>query len=182
MEPAGDGQDPSAAYGNDPAGRFGRLLETVVEWSGRVAMLLLLAMVLLIATNVVLRYLFAIGPVSLQEVEWHLMAPVALIGSAYALRYGAHVRVDICYDRFGERTKVLVDLFSAVGLLLTAGLVFWLSLNFVDQAYWIGEGSPDPGGLPHRFLLKAMIPLGFALLILQSLAHVILCTKRLLAR
>ena len=182
MDPDAREPDPSATYGDDALGRAGRVLEAIVEWAGRVTMWLLLAMVLLIGVNVILRYFFAIGPVALQELEWHLMVPVALIGSAYGLRHESHVRVDILYDRFSARTKAFVNLFSSVGLLVTAALVFYLSLNFVNQAYQIGEGSPDPGGLPHRFLLKAVIPLGFVLLALQALALVILNLKRLFAR
>ena len=182
MDPDASGPDSAAEYGDDAAGRAGRFLEVIVEWAGRLTMWILLAMVLLIGANVILRYLFAIGPVALQELAWHLMVPVALIGSAYGLRHDAHVRVDIFYDRFGGRTKALVNLFAASGLLITAALVFYLSLNFVNQAYEIGEGSPDPGGLPHRFLLKAFIPLGFGLLAIQALAHVILNLNRLLAR
>src|SRR3546814_3276749 len=83
-------------------------------------MALVFAMVLLITANVILRYFFAIGPVSLQELEWHLMVPIALIGSAYTLRHQGHVRVDIFYEGFGTRTRALVDLFSAMGLLVVA--------------------------------------------------------------
>lgn len=182
MEALNNGTDPADAYGNDLAGRIGRLLEAIVQWAGRIVMVLVFAMVLLIATNVILRYLFAIGPVSLQELEWHLMVPVALVGSAYTMRHHGHVRVDILYDGFRARTRALVNLFSAIGLLVTSVLVVWLSLNFVYQAYQIGEGSPDPGGLPYRFVLKAMIPLGFGLLALQATAHVILYAKRVLGR
>lgn len=174
--------DPSASYGDDLSGRIGRALEAVVEWAGKLTMWIALAMVVLISTNVILRYLFAIGPVSLQELEWHLMVPVALIGSAYTLRHQGHVRVDIFYEKFGKRTRALIDLCASIGLLVAAIIVFELSLNFVYQAYQIGEGSPDPGGLPHRFLLKAVIPLGFALLAMQAAAHVILHAKRLLGR
>lgn len=176
------GDDQSDAYGDDLAGRLARLLEGIVEWAGRLTMALAFAMVLLIATNVILRYLFAIGPVALQELEWHLMVPVALIGSAYTMRHHGHVRVDIFYDRYRARTKAVVNLLAAIGLLVTSVLVAWLSLNFVYQAYQIGEGSPDPGGLPHRFVLKAMIPLGFGLLALQALAHIILYAKRAFGR
>src|SRR3546814_4493829 len=63
------------------------------------------------------------------------MVPIALIGSAYTLRHQGHVRVDIFYEGFGTRTRALVDLFSAMGLLVVAVLVAWLSLNFVLQAY-----------------------------------------------
>lgn len=179
MGAANQDTDPSADYGTDLLGRIGRSLEAIVEWAGKATMWISLAMVLLIATNVILRYFFAIGPVSLQELEWHLMAPVALVGSAYTLRHHGHVRVDIFYDGFSKRTQGLVNLFAAACLLGVSLIIFTLSLTFVDQAYQIGEGSPDPGGLPHRFLLKAVIPFGFALLAAQATAHVILYAKRL---
>lgn len=182
MEALNHDTDPSDAYGDDVAGRIGRFLEAIVEWAGRITMVLVFAMVLLIATNVILRYLFAIGPVALQELEWHLMVPVALVGSAYTLRHHGHVRVDIFYDGSQPRTRALVNLLSAIGLLVISVLVAWLSLNFVSQAYQIGEGSPDPGGLPFRFILKGMIPLGFGLLALQAVAHIILNAKRVLGR
>lgn len=174
--------DPADVYGNDAAGRAGRGLEAIVEWAGLITMWVALGMVLLIATNVILRYLFSIGPVAMQELEWHLMAPVAMIGSSYTLRHHGHVRVDILYDKFRPRTRALVDLLAAAGLLVASLLIIKLSLNFVYQAYQIGEGSPDPGGLPHRSLLKAVMPLGFALLAMQAAAHVILYGKRLLGR
>lgn len=176
------GVDPSDAYGDDLAGRIGRALERLVEWCGWATMAILFVLVLLVATNVLLRYLFAIGPVSMQELEWHLMAPIALIGSAYTLRHHGHVRVDLLYDRLGARAQAAVNLAAAIGLLVTSVLIAALSLNFVAQAYQIGEGSPDPGGLPYRFLLKAMIPFGFTLLALQAAAHIILYGKRVLGR
>lgn len=179
MNKNGGGADPSEAYGDDLWGRIGRGLEAIVEWAGRLTMAVVLAMVVLIAVDVILRYLFAIGPVALQELEWHLMVPVALVGCAYTLRHHGHVRVDILYDKFGERWKALTDLLAAFGLLATSIFVVELSINFVVQAYQIGESSPDPGGLSHRFLLKAVIPLGFALLAMQATAHVILHAKRL---
>ena len=182
MAAVNQGPDPSDAYGRDVAGRIGHGLEAIVEWAGRLAMAIVLAMVLLVATNVVLRYLFAIGPVALQELEWHLMAPIAMIGCAYTLRHHAHVRVDVIYARLPPRMQVLTNLLAAAGLFFTSILIVKLSLNFVYQAYEIGEGSPDPGGLPYRFLLKAAIPIGFTLMALQAFAHMILYGKRLLGR
>ncbi len=121
----------------------------------------------------ILRYVFRLGPVALQELEWHLMSPIALIGMSYALRHGDHVRVDIFFDRFGRTLQESIDLAAAVVTVVIAAIIFKLSLGFVDQAYSIGEGSPDPGGLPHRFLLRAFIPLGFALLGVQAVAKAI---------
>jgi TRAP-type mannitol/chloroaromatic compound transport system permease small subunit len=110
---------------------------------------------------------------SLQELEWHLMSPIALIGMSYALRHGDHVRVDIFFDDFNPKLQAIVDLAAAIMMVIVSLIVIKLSLNFVYQAYSIGEGSPDPGGLPYRFLLRSFIPLGFFLLALQAVANVI---------
>ena len=110
------------------------------------------------------------GSVWSQELEWHLLVPLILFGTSYALRHGEHVRVDIVYGRFSQRTKVIVDLVSALLAIAISALFIWFSLHYVEQSYVIGEQSQDPGGLPYRYLLKALIPIGFALLLLQSIA------------
>ncbi len=148
-------------------------LESVIDWTGRGTAWICMVLVLLVAFNVILRYAFRLGPVALQELEWHLMSPIALIGMSYALRHGDHVRVDIFFDRFGKSLQESIDLAAAIVTVVITVIIFKLSLGFVDQAYSIGEGSPDPGGLPHRFLLRAFIPLGFALLGVQAAAQAI---------
>jgi TRAP-type mannitol/chloroaromatic compound transport system permease small subunit len=170
-----------ALLGEDAASRLVRALDAVVEAAGRLAMALILAMVLVISANVAMRYLFSIGTVAMQELEWHLLVPVAMFGCAYGLRHRAHVRVDLLYERFGPRTRAVVDLLVAVLVTLAAGIVAWLSTGFVVAAWEIGEGSPDPGGLANRWVVKAAVPLGFALIVLQGLAEAIVAAKRLAA-
>jgi TRAP-type mannitol/chloroaromatic compound transport system permease small subunit len=155
-----------------------RLVDLVGEWTSW----LTLVIVVLMATNVILRYLFSTGSVWAQELEWHLLAPLILFGMSYALRHGEHVRVDIFYARFSERGKALVDLASALLGVLISIAIIWLSLGYVQQSFVIDEGSPDPGGLPHRYLLKGLIPVGFALLLLQSIASALHSYARLKGR
>ena len=156
-------------------------IEHSVEIIGLATSWLALVIVALMATNVLLRYLFRTGSVWAQELEWHLLVPLILFGMSYALRHGEHVRVDILYARFSDRTKVIVDLVSALLVIAISALIIWFSLHYVQQAYVIDEGSPDPGGLPHRYLLKALIPIGFALLLLQGIAGAIASIEKLRA-
>jgi len=145
-------------------------IERAVDLVGRAASWLALVIVAVMATNVVLRYLFSYGSVWAQELEWHLLAPLILFGIPYALLKGEHVRVDVLYARFSARNQLRVEAASQLlGILIAAAFV-WLSLGYVQQAWAIGEQSPDPGGLPYRWALKALIPAGFTLLLLQSLA------------
>jgi TRAP-type mannitol/chloroaromatic compound transport system permease small subunit len=148
-------------------------IDRFIDRVGQATAWICLAIVLVVAVNVILRYLFRIGPMSLQELEWHLMSPIALIGMSYALRHGDHVRVDIFFDGFSPKLQAIIDLVAALMTVVVSLIVIKLSFNFVYQAYSLGEGSPDPGGLPYRFLLRSFIPLGFILLAVQGLANVI---------
>lgn len=147
-----------------------RMLDFIVEHAGRLAAWTGFALVLVMAFNVLLRYLFHTGSVAMQELEWHLMSPVSLVCMAYAIKHEGHVRVDIIYGRFSPRVKQVLEVISCLIAVAFSVIIIRLSIPYVEQSYMIGEKSPDPGGLPYRFLLKAMIPLGFLLLLVQSTA------------
>ena len=155
--------------------RIERFVDVVGVWTSWLA----LVIVALMATNVLLRYLFSTGSVWSQELEWHLLVPLILFGTSYALRHGDHVRVDIVYGKFSGRTKLIVDLVSATLCIVISALFIWFSLHYVQQSYVIDEGSPDPGGIPHRYLIKSLIPIGFALLLAQSVASALGCIEKL---
>ena len=152
-------------------------LEGIIERLGVIARYSLLALVLLVASNVLLRYFFSISPGPLQEFEWHLISPIALLGISYALKHRADVRVDVFYDRFSLKGRALVDLIGALMTIAIGAAIAWLGLSYTEQSWQLMEGSPDPGGLPYRYLLKAFIPLGFAALALQGVAD---CLRALL--
>jgi TRAP-type mannitol/chloroaromatic compound transport system permease small subunit len=145
-------------------------IERFVDATGRATSWLALVIVVLMAANVLLRYLFRTGSVWSQELEWHLLAPLILFGMSYAMQKGEHVRVDIVYGRFSPRAKAAVDFLSAVLCAIISIAIVWLSVKYVEQSYVINEQSQDPGGLPYRWILKALIPVGFVVLLLQSLA------------
>ena len=153
-------------------------IEGVVEGFGGVARLCVLALVLLVATNVILRYLFSIGPVGLQELEWHLISPIALLGLSYSMKHRADVRIDVLYDKFSVKKQSIVDFITAVFTIAIGAYICWLGMSYVAQSYQLQEGSPDPGGLAMRYLLKAFIPLGFGLLVLQGIADMMTAILR----
>jgi TRAP-type mannitol/chloroaromatic compound transport system permease small subunit len=164
-----------------PARRVRAGIERFTDLSGRATSWLALAIVVLMAVNVLLRYLFSEGSVWAQELEWHLLAPLILFGMSYALLHGEHVRVDVLYAHFTPRNKLLVDLLSAFLCVAISVAVIWLSFQYVQQSYVINEQSADPGGLTHRWILKSLIPLGFLFLILQCIAIVIGTLEKLKA-
>lgn len=145
-------------------------IERVIDALGRATSWLALVIVVLMAVNVILRYLFSYGTVWAQELEWHLLAPLILFGMSYALLHGEHVRVDVLYAKFSSANKLRVDVIGALLCIAISVIIIWLSIKYVQQAWVIDEKSPDPGGLPYRWALKALIPVGFFFLILQSIA------------
>jgi TRAP-type mannitol/chloroaromatic compound transport system permease small subunit len=144
-------------------------IESLIDAVGKVTLYLTLVMIALVATNVLLRYAFSFGSVWAQELEWHLLAAVILFGMSYALQRGDNVRVDLFYAGFRPRTKFVVNLVSGLLTLAIALIFIKLSLAYVAQSWSINETSADPGGIPFRWAVKGLIPLGFGLLALQTL-------------
>jgi TRAP-type mannitol/chloroaromatic compound transport system permease small subunit len=145
-----------------------RRIEALIDAVGRATLYLTLAMIGLVAVNVLLRYTLSFGSVWSQELEWHLLAAVILFGMSYALQRGDNVRVDVFYADFTPRAKFVVNIVSGVLTLLIALLFMKLSSGYVAQSWAIGETSADPGGIPWRWAVKGLIPIGFGLLALQT--------------
>jgi TRAP-type mannitol/chloroaromatic compound transport system permease small subunit len=145
-----------------------RWIERLIDAIGRATLYLTLLMIGLVAVNVLLRYAFSFGSVWSQELEWHLLAAVILFGMSYALQRGDNVRVDVFYADFQPRTKFVVNVVSGLLTLAIALIFIKLSWGYVMQSYAINETSADPGGIPMRWAVKGLIPLGFALLALQQ--------------
>ena len=148
-------------------------IESVIDLFGKVASWLTLSIVLLIVINVILRYSMSLGSVWAQELEWHLLAAMILFGVSFSLLRGDNVRVDLFYANYTPQKKYIVDLVSAILTIIIAVFFVKLSINYVGQSFSIGEKSPDPGGIPMRWLVKSLIPIGFSLLALQGFAEML---------
>lgn len=149
-----------------------RFIDGVNDRVGKATAWLTTGMVLLTAYDTIMRYGFQKGSIALQELEWHLFGFIFLVAAGYTLKEDAHVRVDIFYTRLNERQRAWVNLVgTCVALLPFCTLVIWSTKNFVLNSWNMGEFSPDPGGLPARYVLKAMIPVGFFLIALQGVSE-----------
>jgi TRAP-type mannitol/chloroaromatic compound transport system permease small subunit len=146
-------------------------LDTVSEKTGRLVSWLTALLVLIVCYDVFTRYLLKKSSVGVQELEWHLFAVIFLLGASYTLKHDRHVRVDVLYVNFSPGRKALVNFAGSLLFLLPfAILVIMTSKDFVMNSFLIRETSPDPGGLPARYLLKACIPVSFILLFLQGIS------------
>jgi TRAP-type mannitol/chloroaromatic compound transport system permease small subunit len=151
------------------------------ERIGRAVAWLTLGMVLLQFVVVVMRYVFGIGSVMMQEAIVYMHATVFLAGAAYTLLHNGHVRCDIFYSDATPRTRAIVDLIGVFLFLLPmCVMVFWVAWPYVANAWAVLEGSPEGRlGIPAVFLLKTVI-LAFAVLLgLQAISMAIHAGLRL---
>ncbi|MGV6827621.1 MAG: TRAP transporter small permease subunit [bacterium] len=147
--------------------RFSRLTGQLVSW-------LTLTLVLVTFAVVVLRYVFDLGWIAMQESANYMHATVFMLGAAYTLHAQGHVRVDIFYEKFGPRGQALVNLLGTLLLLFPiTGFIFWVSWEYVSASWSVWEGSREAGGLPGVFLLKSLILLLPLTLALQGLAEIL---------
>jgi TRAP-type mannitol/chloroaromatic compound transport system permease small subunit len=148
-----------------------RWIDALNTWVGRVVAWATALVVAVVFIDVVMRYAFKISFVFTQELEWHLFAFIFLMGAGYTLLQDGHVRVDIFYQRCSPKTQAWINLLGVIFFLIPGCyMVIATSIPFVYNAWAVMEGSPDPGGIPYRFLLKGCIPVGFILILLQGLS------------
>jgi TRAP-type mannitol/chloroaromatic compound transport system permease small subunit len=145
------------------------ILDKIFQIIGIICVILLVLTTLNIIFDVVMRYAFNNVSIAMQELEWHLFASTFLLGISYALRYDGHVRVDFLYEKFSNKNKALINMVGVVLFVIPlAMLIVWYGLDFTANAYEMAEQSGDPGGLTHRWIIKAMIPLSFIMVILAA--------------
>ena len=141
---------------------------------GLVTSVAMVLMILNVFYDVVMRYFFKSGSIGMQEMEWHLFSVIILIGISYTLKEDGHVRVDLIYDRLKPRKKAVINMVGAVLFILPIALLVGISsIDNAVEAYNSMEQSGDPGGLPYRWIVKALIPLSFLLLIITTIGFFI---------
>lgn len=147
--------------------RFSNLL-------GMVSTILFLGLLLNVFYDVLMRYVFNDVSIGMQELEWHLYAAIFLLGIPYGIQHGGHVRVDLIYENLSIKGKAWIDLLGCIFLLLPFTVVVGhYGIGFAYEAYSLGETSGDPGGLPYRWIIKAMIPFAFFSMAISGLGMLI---------
>jgi len=155
-----------------------RLFARLIQYSGKIAAVALILLVILVVYDATVRYWFQSGSIALQELEWHLFDIIILLSIAYTFSHDAHVRVDIFYEHFSHKTKVIINLLGSLFFVLPFSLlIIYLGIDFVALSFSQMEASADPGGLPYRFIIKAFVPIAFGLMVLQTLRVIIVSYK-----
>lgn len=153
--------------------RLSSLIDKLNEWIGKSILWLVLAAVLISATNAVLRKAFSIGSNAWLEIQWYLFAAVFMLGVGYVFMKNGHVRIDFVSSRLSKRTNALVDALGIVLFIIPLSvLMIDLSWPLFVNAYESGEMSQNAGGLI-RWPVLLLMPAGFAILLVQAVSELI---------
>ena len=153
--------------------KLSRLIDGFSNLLGKLVMWLVLGAVLISAINAIMRKAFNVGSNAYLEIQWYLFAAVFMLGAAYVLLHNAHVRIDFVAARLSKRTNAWIDAIGIVVFLIPLCVILIdLSWPFFMRTYLSGEMSENAGGLI-RWPVVLMIPLGFAVLMLQAVSELI---------
>jgi TRAP-type mannitol/chloroaromatic compound transport system permease small subunit len=154
--------------------KISHLIDTLSDYIGRTFSWLALTMVLVMAVIVLLRYIFQLGSIALQESVMYINALIFMFGAGYTLKEQGHVRVDIFYSRLQEKHRAWIDLLGTLLFLIPSVLfVIWISWDYVAISWRIKESSAESSGLAFVYLLKSVILVLPGLLLLQGIAEAI---------
>ena len=146
------------------------MIDKMIKYLGYLTAFTVVILVLLVVYDATARYLFSTGSIALQELEWHLFDVIILLGIAYTLRENSHVRVDIFYTSYSEKTKAVINIIASLFFILPFSLlIVYVGVEFVQLSFIQHEASSNPGGLEYRFLVKSLLPLAFVFLSLQAI-------------
>lgn len=153
--------------------KLSSLIDDLNERVGRSMLWLVLIVVIISAGNAVFRFAFNMSSNSLLEIQWYLFSAIFLLSAGYVLKKNEHIRIDVIISRFSERTQNWIDVFGILAFLLPMALIIgYLSWPVFTNAWSSGETSSNPGGLI-RWPVRLLMPVGFALLILQGVSELV---------
>lgn len=171
------GSEPPAGHSVGlPYNRLSWHLDRVIVSLGKLTSWIWLLVLIVVLGNVFSRFVLAAGSIALEELSWHLFGAGMMLSLAYAAVRDDHVRVDVLHEKFSPRSKAWIDLIAIVLLALPILAIAIQSLvPYAYDAFIYGETSQAPSGLPHRFIIKGIVPLGLALVAVALFSRALRC-------
>lgn len=159
-----------------------RFIDAISLRVGQIVMWVTLIVVFISAGNAVIRKLFHVSSNAWLEVQWYMFGAMFLLASGYTLLKNEHVRVDVVSSRLSVRTQIYIEIVGVLLFLLPmAVLIMWLSWPMFVDSFVTNEQSSNSGGLV-RWPVKLLIPVGFFLLVIAAISHLIKCVGFLMGR
>lgn len=157
-----------------PDNKFATGITNVIQAIGRYSSALNVVLIAAIIIQVVLRYVFGLGLVQLEELQWHLYAVNVIFGMAYCQSVNSHIRLDLVHDKLSNRTKEWIEIIGIIVLLFPLIYVIFIhSIDFLWEAIRTNERSDSPVGLCCRWIPKGLIPIAMIMLFASATARVI---------
>ena len=148
--------------------------QTAMQVATRTGSVLLYLLVAVFTADVIGRYVLGVTAAWVIDLEWYLGTGAVALALAPALLRDKHVRVSVLRARWSAATNAWIDRLGHLVLLLPlCGFVVYAGSRYAYNSFLVGEGSPDPGGLPYRWAVKVLVPLGFALLAGEGLRQLL---------
>ncbi|MGH8674225.1 MAG: TRAP transporter small permease subunit [Burkholderiales bacterium] len=152
-----------------------RTIDAISAWSGRIVAWLILPLIAAMTYEVAIRYLW-------QPTQWAydtsymLYGALFMLGAAYTLYRGAHIRTDFLYQKWSVRTQATVDAVCYLFLFFPGIAVFlWLGGEFAWNSWLRSERTVGSSWMPIIYPLKAVIPVAAALLLMQGVSEFLKC-------
>jgi len=155
-----------------PTTNFSVRVDALITWIGDFFSWCWPLLLIVIVTNVVMRYLFGEGRIEFEEIQWHIYSAGFLMGLSYTYTADDHVRVDIFRERMSFVAQAWIEFYGTLLLLVPfLLLVIIYSIPFVWYSLQMQEVSEAPGGLPFRWMVKSFLLLGFLFLLLSAISR-----------
>lgn len=137
-------------------------VEQILDGIGSAISWVWLLLIFVILCAVVLRYVFGIGRIELEELQWHLYATGFLSGIVASAVHDRHVRVDVLRERMSQRLRDWIDFYGVLLFQIPLViLVIWSAVPLAIESFSTGEESSSAGGLSARWILKSVLPIAF---------------------
>jgi TRAP-type mannitol/chloroaromatic compound transport system permease small subunit len=155
-----------------PVTRLSRILDGIVVWIGEASAWIWTALMLLIVYQVVQRYVFGLGSIKMEEMQWHLYGIGFMLAIPFAEVRERHVRIDVLAEHWPIRRRLWIEAFGLLVFLLPFSLFALVqSWPYMTHSFAVNEISSAPDGLPYRGVLKAFIVATFALLTMAAISR-----------
>lgn len=152
--------------------RFLHFIDNANEWIGKVVSFFVLAIMVVIIYEVLMRYLFVKSQLWVPETSVFFFGTLFVLGGGYNLIHGGHVKLDVLYIRLSPRTKAILDLVTSILFFIFCGVLIWKGWLMAWDSLLVREKTPSAFA-PPLYPFKMVIPIGAALLMLQGVAKFI---------
>ncbi len=151
-------------------------IDTFSLWIGKAVSFLLIPMCIAMVYEVIARKFFVAPTMWAYDISRMFNGALFMLGAAYALSRGVHIRADFIYRNWKQKNQATVDLVLYLFLFFPGMIVFlYMSVDYAMESWERGEKGMDTAWMPAMGPIKSALPVGISLLIIQGVSEVLKC-------